>query len=170
MKIGLMSDSHTRSDYARVTIEKLIKQGAQYLVHAGDIGTKETLQDLKESGLPYVSVIGNNDFHLLELVDHYRLVKEPYYFKIENLKCKLMHMPYFLTPDTDVVIYGHTHHFEYSYSGNALFINPGEICAREKPVSECALLEVNDQSFHIHRYYRTPEDSHWQEELHEQLK
>lgn len=165
-----MSDSHTRSDFAKQTIEKLIKQGAQYLIHAGDVGTKETLDDLKESALPYVSVIGNNDFHLIELMDRYNLVKEPYYFKIADLKCKLMHMPYFLTPDSDVVIYGHTHHFEHSSSGNALFINPGEICAREKPMSECALLEVQESHYRIHRYYRNPEESHWQEEIHEHAR
>lgn len=164
MKIGLLSDSHTRTSLATESIEKLVSEGVEYLIHAGDVGTKQTLDDIRETALPYVSVIGNNDFHLIKLMDSYRLYKEPHYFKIKEHSFKLMHMPYFLTPDTDIVIFGHTHHFEHSYNGEALFINPGEVCAREKPLSECALLEITSHHYIIHHYSRHPEESAWQEE------
>ncbi len=53
-----------------------------------------------------------------------------------------MHLPFYMTPDTNIVISGHTHIFEHQYINNTLFLNPGEICAREKNLTECVLLEI----------------------------
>ena len=40
------------------------------------------------------------------------LVQEPHYFKLAKTKFKLMHLPFFMSPDSEVVIYGHTHAFD----------------------------------------------------------
>jgi predicted phosphodiesterase len=66
-----------------------------------------------------------------------------------------MHHPYFLTPDCDVVIYGHLHKFECE-KRKALFLNPGEICAREKPLIESALLDT--KTLEVEYVYK---DSDW---------
>lgn len=65
-----------------------------------------------------------------------------------------MHLPYYMTGDCDVVIFGHTHIFESEYKNNTLFLNPGEVCAREKPLVECVLLEIKDNEYIINYYSR----------------
>jgi len=147
MKIGILSDTHSKVKKAKASLDLLIENGAEFLVHTGDIGEKETLDLLKNSGKRYVAVYGNNDAHLVQYHNNYNLVQEPYYFKIANTKFKLMHLPYYMSPDSDVVLFGHTHQFEVDFKGQTLFLNPGESCARNKPVSECALLEVNEKEY-----------------------
>jgi predicted phosphodiesterase len=65
-----------------------------------------------------------------------------------------MHLPFYLNGQSDVVIYGHTHYFEHEYTNKTLFLNPGELCARNKPLIECVLLEINENEYIIHYYSR----------------
>lgn len=154
MKIGILSDSHFKSDYTKDVIDFLKDKGSEYLIHAGDLCTEENLKLLEESELKYVSVFGNNDSNLLSLVNKYNIRQEPYYFKIKDIKFKLMHMPFYLNGDSDIVIFGHTHIFESDYKNKTLFINPGEVCAREKPRIECVFLEINENEYIISYYFK----------------
>lgn len=154
MKIGVLSDSHYKSDYTKEVINLLKQNGAQYLIHAGDLCIEENLKHLEESELIYVSVFGNNDMSLIPLSSKYTIKQEPYPFKIKETTFKLMHLPYYLTGDCDVVIFGHTHIFESEYKNGTLFLNPGEVCAREKPLVECVLLEINENEYIINYYSR----------------
>ena len=153
MKIALLSDSHQKTTLTTQAIEMLKSKGAQYLVHAGDLEIKENLDILKNSGLTYVSVFGNNDYNLTKYSNNYNINQEPYYFKIKKVTFKLMHIPNYLTPDSDVVIFGHTHNFEQQYTNNTLFINPGEVCARNKNLTECVLLEIKEDKYIIEYNY-----------------
>ena len=139
----------------------LKSKGAQYIVHAGDLEIKENLDLLKNSGLVYVSVFGNNDYNLFQYQNEYKIFKEPYFFSIQNSKYKLMHIPNHLTPDSDIIIYGHTHIFKTEYINNTLFLNPGEICARDTAYTECVLLEVSDEVYTVQYYYKKPQDTQW---------
>ncbi len=155
MKIALLSDSHRAVDYTKLAIEFLKDKGAQYLIHAGDLCIEDNLKLLKDSDLPYISVFGNNDRSLVHLSNEYKIEKEPYYFKIKDVKFKLMHLPFYMQgDDSDVVVFGHTHEFESEYNNGTLFLNPGEICAREKPKSECVLLEIKENEYIIEYYSR----------------
>ena len=154
MKIGILSDSHHKNDYLKECIEFLKKENCEYLIHAGDICSKDGLDILKDSNLKYIAVFGNNDRDLSQFAQDYNIKKEPYYFKIKDTTFKLMHLPYYLTPDSDVVIFGHTHIFECDYKNNTLYINPGEVCAREKPLIECVQLEIKENEYIISRYFK----------------
>ena len=154
MKIGVISDTHSKVKKAARALDVLIKDGAEFIVHAGDIVEFETLELLKNCGLKYVAVYGNNDAHLAQFHSDFNLVQEPYFFKIANTKFKLMHLPFYMSPDADVVIFGHTHTFDSDFKGNTLFLNSGEVCARSKPVSEWAMLEVNKHEFLVTHYTR----------------
>lgn len=146
MKIGVLSDSHFKVEYTKEVIDLLKENGAEYLIHAGDLCLEENLKLLEESGLIYVSVFGNNDMSLISVSNKYNIKQEPYPFKIKDTTFKLMHLPFYMTGDCDVVIFGHTHIFESEYKNNTLFLNPGEVCAREKPLVECVLLEIKIMS------------------------
>jgi hypothetical protein len=167
MKIGIISDSHRKPGRARRAIELLIKNGAEFFVHAGDIVEEETLKILANTNIPYIAVFGNNDRHLRNLEKKYNLVSEPHYFELDGLKFKLMHIPVYLVPDVDVVIFGHTHTKYINHSGKALFINSGEVCARNKEISECVMLETSKQKFVTTYYYRKIKTDEWLHIVHE---
>jgi uncharacterized protein len=154
MKIGLLSDTHTKKGRSQKVINHLITKGAEFLIHAGDIVKPEMLEQLKVSGLRYVAVYGNNDAPLHEYHTKYNLVQEPHYFKLGGVNFKLMHLPFYMNADAEVILFGHTHVFECDFKNNTLFLNPGEACARDKPFSNCAILEITDNAFNVTRYSR----------------
>jgi len=154
MKIGIISDSHRKVKKAKKAVKMLLENGAEFFIHAGDIVEPEMLDILEASQKKYIAVYGNNDEHLKEYHDKYHLVQEPYYFKIANTKCKLMHLPFYMNNDAELIIFGHTHKFKAEFVEGSLFLNPGEICARKKPISECVLLEIVDEQFIVNYYTR----------------
>ena len=164
MKIGILSDSHNKVGYTEDVINHLKENGAEYLIHAGDLCIEENLELLEKSGLIYVSVFGNNDSRLLGLSSKNFIKKEPYYFKIKDIKFKLMHLPYHLTPDSDIVIFGHTHEFSQEYVNKTLFVNPGEVCAREKPLIECVILEIKENMYIISYYFKDIKENFFRKE------
>lgn len=161
-KIGILSDTHKKTAYAIKAIDMLIQNGAEFLIHAGDIVQEDILEYLNQTGKRYIAVYGNNDPHLAHVHNKYHLVQEPYYFKLANTSFKLMHLPYYMTNDAEVVIFGHTHTFEVEYKGETLYINPGEICARKRPRSECVLLEVTPQQFKVEYFTRKVDKEHFE--------
>lgn len=145
MKIGVLSDSHHKTDALEKTLNFLKNNGAEFLIHAGDICSKEALDILAAASLRYIVVYGNNDAQLIQYNAQYNLVKEPHYFKLANTKFKLMHLPFYMNGDVEIVIFGHTHKFACDFTNSTLFLNPGEVCAREKPLHESVILEITDK-------------------------
>ncbi len=154
MKIGIISDTHSKITKTKKALNMLLENGAEFIIHAGDIVEIEILDLLKNCGKKYIAVYGNNDTHLVKYHNDYNLVQEPYYFKLANLKFKLMHLPFYMNSDADIIISGHTHIFHSEFKNNTLFLNPGEICARKKPISECSMLEISDVNFKVTHYTR----------------
>jgi putative phosphoesterase len=161
MKIGILSDTHTKVKKAKAALDMLVKNGAEFIIHAGDIVEKEILDLLENCGRKYIAVYGNNDAHLVEYHNKYHLVQEPYYFKLANTKFKLMHLPFYMSSDAEVIIFGHTHKFEVEFVDGTLFLNPGEVCARNKPVSECAMLEVLENEFIVQYYTKKAKEKNY---------
>jgi uncharacterized protein len=164
MKIGILSDTHTKVKKAKKALDVLLENGAEFIVHSGDICEKETLELLKNCGKRYVAVYGNNDAHLVQYQNDYNLVQEPYYFKLADTKFKLMHLPFYMAPDTEVVLFGHTHQFHSEFVEGTLFLNPGESCARKKPISECAMLEVTKTDFLVTYFTREKKEDTFSQE------
>lgn len=162
MKIAVISDSHKKPDLTQQALQMLKQKGAQYIVHAGDLEIEENLQIVKDLKLPYVCVFGNNDYSLLPLQHNYNIYKEPYYFKIKDISFKLMHLPFYLTPDSDIIIFGHTHSFESYIQDKKLFLNPGEVCARNKNLSEAVLLDIQHKKYIVEYYFKAPKENSWQ--------
>jgi len=162
IKIGILSDSHKKTNLHKEAIKKLKDEGAQYLLHLGDIQLEENLQALKEANLPYAVVFGNNDMGLMGLEALYKIEKEPYYLKIKDIKIKMMHLPYYMSADSDIVLYGHTHMHSCEFKNNTLFLNPGEVCARNKNLTESALIKANSNVFLVNYYFKEPNALEWQ--------
>ncbi len=165
IKIAVLSDSHKKVELTSQAISFLKLKGASYIIHAGDLEVEENLELLKDTKLPYVSVFGNNDMNLVPIQESYNIYQEPHYFKIKDISFKLMHLPFYMTGDTNIVISGHTHIFEHSHLNNTLFLNPGEICAREKNLTECVLLEITENQYIIEYNYKKLENKTWETEI-----
>ena len=163
MKIGLLSDTHSKKGRSQKVIDHLVQEGAEFLIHAGDIVKPEVLEQLKNSGLRYVAVYGNNDAGLIEYHTEYNLVQEPHYFKLGDASFKLMHLPFYMNGDAEVIIFGHTHVFECDFKNRTLFINPGEACARDKSFSSCAMLEITETELKVTHYLRPVGSEHFEE-------
>jgi len=170
MKIGIISDTHRKVKKTKKALNLLVENGAEFIIHAGDIVELEILEMLKNCPLDYIAVYGNNDAHLMQYHEEYELVQEPYYFTLDNLKFKLMHLPYYMAPDADVVVFGHTHVFQSELIKNTLFLNSGEVCARKKPVSECAMLETSQEKYTVTHYTRADEQKSFKSESFEYIR
>lgn len=165
MKIGILSDTHRKVGRAKKIIELFTSLGCEHIIHAGDIVEEGVLLEMRKSKIPFTAVFGNNDRHLRNEQERYTLLYEPAYFKIGDLSLKLMHIPVYLNPDADVVIFGHTHKKYINFTGKTLFLNPGEACARNKDLSECMTLEWSDKKFTVNYFYRKLKTDSWNEHI-----
>ncbi|MBA1245123.1 metallophosphoesterase family protein [Pseudomonas japonica] len=137
MKIGLIADTH-----GLLRPEALAAlQGCDHLIHAGDIGKPDILDQLRAIA-PLSVVRGNNDRGLPwadGLPDHLLL-------DLGGLRIYLTHeladVPWPLPGEATVVVTGHSHKPLIAHKDGALHINPGSAGPRrfKLPVS-VALLE-----------------------------
>ena len=170
MKVGIISDTHKKLGRAKKAVDLLMDKGIEFLVHAGDIVREEFLEYIESKGLRYVAVLGNNDFHLYNVVDKYELVTEPFYFKLAGKTWKLMHYPKYIFPlDTDIIVYGHTHDVDITFNGKNLILNPGEVCARDHGFSTCMTLDITDEKYIVTLYYRKIGEKEWKNKIKEFL-
>jgi len=160
-KIGIISDTHSKIKRAYKAIDLLVEQKVDFLIHAGDIVKVEVLEYMKQQNTPYIAVYGNNDKKLYSYHKDYNLVQEPHYFNFKKTSFKLMHLPYYMSPDASIVIFGHTHEYEVQMVGKTLFLNSGEVCARNYDVSSCVLLEVDNKYFNVNRWTRKVKSDKW---------
>jgi putative phosphoesterase len=118
--IGLISDTHglLRPE----AIEALA--GADLILHAGDIGTSEVLEQLRSLG-PVVAVRGNND-----RADWARAIPETEVTQVGSVCIYMLHdlneidlSP--LASGFQVVVSGHSHQPLIEKREGVLFVNPG---------------------------------------------
>lgn len=68
MRIGILSDTHGRTDVLVPALHMLRGRGAEYYIHCGDVGEEKVLDLL--AGLPVAFVWGNNDWDVASLEDY----------------------------------------------------------------------------------------------------
>lgn len=142
MKIGVISDTH-----GLLRVEALAAlQGCERIIHAGDIGKPEILDQLASIAALHV-VRGNNDLNAPwaeHLADRLSL-------DLNGWQTLLVHdladVPARLDAGTRLVITGHSHKPRIEWRGECLYLNPGSAGPRrfKLPVT-LALLEVQAHS------------------------
>jgi putative phosphoesterase len=60
MIIGILSDTHDRADAMGAAVQRLLANGAEFLIQCGDVGSERVLDHL--AGVSAAFVWGNNDF------------------------------------------------------------------------------------------------------------
>jgi putative phosphoesterase len=140
--IGIISDTHglLRPE----AVEAM--QGADMIIHAGDIGKESVLDDLRAIA-PVIAVRGNmdsagwaNKLRKTEIIElHKTLIYVTHDINSLHLDPSLSHI--------QVVISGHTHRPAIGKHNSVLYINPGSAGPRRftLPVSS-ALLNIRGKS------------------------
>ncbi|MEQ1773939.1 MAG: metallophosphoesterase family protein [Burkholderiales bacterium] len=150
MIICIVSDSHDHADLLAAAVEAAQAQGAQAIIHCGDIIGANTLRGLQRFGLPVHAVHGNNLGDFMALT---RLTAKPdsvvrYYgdhadFELAGKRIFVTHYPHIArgmacTGDYDLVCCGHSHkalieRIGNVRGGNTLMINPGTVAGISAP-------------------------------------
>lgn len=141
MILGLMSDTHGNLSRAERGVDILRAQGADHLLHCGDLGGEDIvtlLFELREQGLPVTAVIGNvdewdPDLKLyaakldLPLPHHIRLELDGLRLAIHHGHDKRLLGHLRQDPDLDLLFTGHTHLPADDTDGPVRVINPGAL-------------------------------------------
>jgi hypothetical protein len=146
-KIGIISDTHVGNNDEGV-IEKVGEhfEGADLILHAGDITQKSVLEELSTIA-PVIAVKGNADTMNLNSTE---LVM------VNNFKIALNH-GVDLSDDfdklslfgrahgVDIVVTGHTHKSHFQLRDNMCFINPGSLNRPIDCEASIAILNINEK-------------------------
>ena len=138
MKVGVISDTHGLLRPEAVAA----LQGCEQIIHAGDIGTSEILEQLSQIA-PLHAVRGNNDLQ----APWARQVPDYLMLDVDGWQTLLVHdiadVPALIDTSTRLVITGHSHKPLIEWRGATLYVNPGSAGRRrfKLPVT-LALLEV----------------------------
>lgn len=150
MRIGIVSDTHDRSEAVSEALRLLLEQRVELVLHCGDIESPDTIDLFKV--VPTHFVFGNWDRDRTKLAAAIKAIKGTHYesFGVLELAGKrvawlhshernqlreLEHSNYF-----DFVFYGHTHVREQHRTGKTLVANPGALF-RANPKT-CVVLDV----------------------------
>lgn len=127
MNIVIMSDTHfSRGFSLDNNVLKHISE-SEKIIHCGDFTSLEFYNFLNSSN-KLVAVRGNNDHKLNELLgteikielQGFKIaILHGHYVKLENLHHKYS--------DSDIIIFGHTHHPSIENVEDQLIINPGSL-------------------------------------------
>ena len=137
MRIGILSDTHGRTEPLVTALEFLRGRGAEHFIHCGDVGGEAVLDAL--AGLPCTFVWGNNDYDTASLVDYARTLGLSCGGRFADLtlagkrlavlhgddaaaKRKLLDEQAF-----DYLLQGHTHAWADQQIGRTRLINPGAL-------------------------------------------
>ncbi|HSK19791.1 MAG TPA: metallophosphoesterase family protein [Longimicrobiales bacterium] len=125
MKIGLISDTH---GLLRPQVFDIF-EGVELILHAGDVGSMDIIVEL-EAIAPVHVVMGNTDSAalrprardevVLELEGHRLVLVHGHALGSPN--AALLRIAY---PDTDVIVYGHTHRQRVDERDGCMIVNPG---------------------------------------------
>lgn len=139
MKIGVISDTHGLLRPEAIAA----LQGCERILHAGDIGNAQILEQLAAMA-PVVAVRGNNDLDAPwahDLPDYLRLDLNGWtVLLVHDIADAAAH----LDSSINLVISGHSHKPGIEWRGERLFLNPGSAGRRrfKLPVT-LALLDVH---------------------------
>ncbi len=120
MKVGVISDTHGLLRPEAIAA----LQGCEQIIHAGDIGAPEILEQLAHIA-PVHAVRGNND----QDGAWAQQVPEHLNMDVSGWQTLLVHdiadVPALLEPRTRLVITGHSHKPLIEWRGATLYVNPG---------------------------------------------
>ena len=156
MKILIMSDTHFSRNFS--VDNSLLKQISEsdMIIHCGDFTSRE-FYDFLNSTKKLSAVKGNNDSRISELLgtelkmqlNGFRIaVTHGHNSGIENLHHKYS--------DSDIIIFGHTHHPSVENVRDQLLINPGSLTAnRYVDYNSFMIMNINEGQKPVVNIFKT---------------
>ncbi|MHC5026771.1 MAG: YfcE family phosphodiesterase [Planctomycetota bacterium] len=136
MRLGLLSDSHGQVATTRDAVAALRAAGAECLLHLGDVGSEEVIDELV--GMPARVVFGNCDLDDAELGRYAQLVGVAVEHPCGTLDAQGLVVAFThghlsdvvaraLATEPDYLLHGHTHVLRDDRIGATRVINPGAL-------------------------------------------
>ena len=163
--LGLLSDTHGRAEIARDAVELLVRQGAEMLLHLGDIGSLAVIDALVAVGqidgrqVQSHLVFGNCDWQTEALTKYARalgvMVHEPAgELTIDGKRIVFTHghiqavLDHAIESGADYLLHGHTHVQADDVIGKTRVINPGALFRASRHTA--ALLTPGNGTLAVH--------------------
>ena len=137
MLIGVLSDTRGRAETTRLAVDLLKANGAELLIHCGDVGGPQVLDAML--ALPASFVLGNTDDDAYSLKQHASTLGITFYNRLGRLTAgdkivTFLHgddshkMKSLLeAQDCDLLFHGHTHIASVHDVGKIRVVNPGAL-------------------------------------------
>jgi putative phosphoesterase len=165
VKLAIVSDSHDRAEALAAAVRAAKAEGAQAVIHCGDLIGVNTLKLSVKEGLPIHLIHGNNlgDAAALYGFSMRSEGKVRYHggdarLELANRKIFVVHYPEYghamaCTGDWDLVCCGHSHAAEARKvrnvkGGETWLVNPGTVAGLAAPAT-WALGDLDDMRFEI---------------------
>lgn len=157
MRIAVCSDTHDHIPHLRRAITLANQEGAELLIHCGDLISPFMLPYLDHFNGQVHLIYGNNsgDQHLIasrcsqpgSTIHHHGTHAS---LVAGSLRIAIEHYPRWAralasSGHFDLVFYGHTHLFHVEYLDGCLLLNPGELLGKDA-VPTFALIDTEDVS------------------------
>jgi uncharacterized protein len=152
MKIGVLSDTHDRVETTVEAIRLLTEQGAELLLHCGDITSPEIIRlfdSPKSPSTHFVFGNGDDEEELIPVIREVGAVPHPEFgqLTLAGKQVGWVHSHRYgqlqrleQSGEFDFLFYGHTHVVESHRTGRTLVANPGALF-RAKPRT-CLLVDL----------------------------
>ncbi len=160
MKIGLLSDTHNHVKESRRALDLLLANGAEHLVHCGDIG--EDVLGLMtavcmETGVAAHVALGNCDAYWAADIRY--LPQSPALhigrflaFELAGISCAVIHGDHTAQLNAAVeggeyayVFTGHTHRASAKQTGRTWLVNPGSPVSPRQGVATVATVDLSTE-------------------------
>ncbi len=143
MTVGVMADSHDNVPALKEALERLKSEGAEAVLHAGDVIAPFSAKVLAGCGLLVYAVYGNNDGEKAGLAGLLDIVEPPRTVELGGKKVLLAHdIEKVPEARADVLVVGHTHEACFT-PGDPPVLNPGECGGWLKGKKSFALLDLD---------------------------
>ena len=152
MKLAIVSDSHDRADALAQAVREAKAQGAQAVIHCGDLMGAQTVKPALAHGLPIHLIYGNNIGDIQ--ATHFQMAKSGGVLRhpgadsrIQLARRKIFVVHYddygyamACTGDWDLVCCGHSHKAEARKvanmkGGSTWLVNPGTVAGLAAPAT-----------------------------------
>ena len=152
MKVCIVSDSHDRADPLAEAVHAAKAQGAQAVIHCGDLIGAQTIKPALAAGLPVHAIHGNNigDPAAMQYQSRMSNGQLQYYggdakLELGGRRIRVLHYDdqgyaFACTGEWDLVCCGHSHKAEVREvpnvkGGKSWLVNPGTVAALAAPAT-----------------------------------
>ncbi|HEX8524973.1 MAG TPA: YfcE family phosphodiesterase [Tepidisphaeraceae bacterium] len=159
MIIGLLGDTHGRTQPMADAMKLLAAAGAQHYIHTGDVGAVEILDYL--AGVPSAFVFGNNDWDRASMSRYAEKIGVSCYgnfadLTLDNKRIAVIHgddpklkQRILADQQFDYLFQGHTHIRKDEKIGRTRLINPGALHRTAQKTVATVDTQTDKVQFHV---------------------